>query len=68
MEFLIERLSGIGIETEERAIPNINTIFEWMEVVKSTEAQLRQQNKMLGAEIGAMRRSASWRITAPSVA
>jgi SAM-dependent methyltransferase len=65
MEFLIERLSGIGIETEERAIPNINTIFEWMKVVKSTEAHLRGQAEDAKREIAAMRRSTSWRITAP---
>jgi hypothetical protein len=72
MEFLVERLSGIGIETEEQATPNINTISEWLKIAKLTEAQLRQQvwelerdNLMLGAEIAAMRQSSSWRITAP---
>jgi hypothetical protein len=43
MEFLVERLSGIGVETEERATPNINTISEWLKVATLTEAQLRQQ-------------------------
>jgi len=86
MEFLVERLSGIGIETDDRAIP----IFEWLEASKLTEAQLRQQtedairmangvearastqieelerdNLMLRAEVAALRRSSSWRITAP---
>jgi hypothetical protein len=93
MEFLVERLSGIGIETEDRAIPNIYTIFEWLEASKLTEAKLRQQtedairtangvesgasevrakieelerdNLMLRAELTAMSRSSSWRITSP---
>jgi hypothetical protein len=71
-EFLVERLSGIGIETEDRAVPNINTIVEWLKIVKSTEAELRRKiedlecnNLMLGAEVAAMMQSTSWRITAP---
>jgi hypothetical protein len=79
MEFLLERLSGIGIDTEEWATPNVNTIFEWLKIASSTETELRQQvedastricelerdNLTFGAEIAAMRQSSSWRVTAP---
>jgi hypothetical protein len=44
MDFLVERLSGVGVETDgQQTIPNINTTLKWLEEFKLTEARLRRQ-------------------------
>ena len=49
-EFLIERLSGIGIETELRAIPNLNTIFEVLNAVGMPDADQTARINQLAAD------------------
>jgi len=44
-EFLVERLSGVGIETEPRAVPNSGTLFHYI------DAQI-DDNKRLQSRIG----------------
>lgn len=67
-EFLTERLSGIGIQTEKQTVPNVNTVVEWLKTFEMTSRRLQETSRRLQElelEIAAMRQSSSWKITAP---
>ncbi len=78
-EFLVERLSGVGIETDDRGLPNLNTVFDYLEKTEIEREQaatalsqsgkemteLREANRRLQNELSAMRNSRSWKVSAP---
>ncbi len=78
-EHLIERLSGIGIETDDRGLPNLSTVFDYLERTDTEKAQaaiaisqqqeevtrLRDENQRLQYDLAAMQNSRSWKLSAP---
>ncbi len=49
-DYLVERLTGIGIDTDPRAVPNIDTRFRQDAILAAAQAESEQRMHRLAAE------------------
>jgi hypothetical protein len=64
-EFLVERLSGIGIEREPQLIPSVETLHRELAATRRRAARSDELSEATRRTLEAMRLSASWRLTKP---